>query len=52
MRSYRHESLLPPGLAIEHIECGAAKIGAAAQSRSAAASCPLRGCITKQVHSG
>ena len=51
MRRYRHESLLPPGLAIEHVEIGAAEIGAIAHSRSATASCPLCGRVTKQVHS-
>src|SRR6185437_2412699 len=33
MRRYRHESLLPPGLAIEHVEIGAAEIGAIAHVR-------------------
>jgi len=51
MRPYRHESLLPPGLVVDHVEIGAAEIGAVAHSRSATASCPLCGRVTAHVHS-
>jgi len=51
MRPHRHESLLPPGLIIEHVEFGTLEISAVARSRSATASCPLCGRVTRRVHS-
>ena len=41
--SYVIDSLLPPGLVIEHVEIGAAEICAVARSRSAISSCPVCG---------
>jgi transposase len=51
MRAYRHESLLPPGLAIQRVEIGPSEVTALARSRSATASCPLCGGATRRVHS-
>jgi transposase len=51
MRPYRHESLLPLGLAIQRVEIGPSEITALARSRSATVSCPLCGGVTRRVHS-
>lgn len=46
-----HHSLLPPGLAIEHLEIGGTEIIAMARSRSAVSSCPVCGQVSTRVHS-
>ncbi len=52
MRSHRHQdSLLPPGLRIEHVEIGGSEIIAVARSRSAMSSCPSCGRASARIHS-
>jgi hypothetical protein len=48
-RSY--DSLLPPGVSIEHVEIGSTEIVAVARSRSAATSCPVCGRVSRRIHS-
>jgi transposase len=52
MRPHRHQdSLLPPGLRIEHVEIGGSEIVAVARSRSAMSSCPSCGRVSARIHS-
>ena len=52
MRSHRHQdSLLLPGLRIEHVEIGGSEIVAVARSRSAMSPCPSCGRVSARIHS-
>ena len=47
----RHDTLMPPGLSVEHVEIGGAEIFALARSRSVTASCPVGGRVSTRIHS-
>ena len=51
LRRRSHDSLMPPGLGIDHVEIGGTEIVAVARSRAVAVSCPGRGRMSARIHS-
>jgi hypothetical protein len=50
-RRRSHDSLMPPGLSIDHVEFGGTEIVAVARSRAIAVSCPACGQVSTRIHS-
>lgn len=50
-RRRSRDSLMPPGLSIDHVEIGGTAIVAVARSRAAAVSCPTCGHASTRIHS-
>src|SRR5512134_2732546 len=50
-RRRSHDSLMPPGLSIDHVEIGGTEIVAVARSQAAAVSCPDCGRVSTRIHS-
>ena len=50
-RRRSHDSLMPPGLSIDHVEIGGTEIVAVARSRAVAVSCPDCGHASTRIHS-
>ena len=50
-RRRSHDSLMPPGLSIDHVEIGGTEIVVIARSRAVAVSCPDCGRVSTRIHS-